>query len=89
MISNAQNNEKVTEHRALVTLKLLWKKFNKQTPKNRVITLLVILITIAWIGLFYLSYVLWQVFSFVMTKIILWAIEWYLHWDDEKERRPE
>jgi hypothetical protein len=70
--------ESPSQSQPLVILKLLWKKFLKQTPWQRVITLGVILLTIFWMLVFYSSFVIWQVFSFVMTKIVLHGIQWYL-----------
>jgi hypothetical protein len=36
------------------------------------------LLTIFWIVVFYSSFVIWQVFTFVMTKVVLHGIQWYL-----------
>ena len=77
MLSNYQG-EIPTQSQPLVILKLLWKKFLKQSPGQRIITLAVILLTLFWMVVFYSSFIIWQVFVFVMTKIVLHSIQWYL-----------
>lgn len=69
---------KVADSRAVVVLKLLWKKFLKQKFLHQVITLLFIIITIVWIVVFYSSFLIWKIFSFLMTNVVLRIVEWYL-----------
>ncbi len=78
MLESNNSNINQQEHRAFTILKLLWKKFWKQTLMNRIITVLVMLLTIMWMFVFYSSFILWQIFTFVMTKVLLFLIEWYL-----------
>lgn len=72
-----QTNEKV-ENQALVILKLLWEKFLKQKLSHKIITLFFMLATLLWIAIFYTSFFLWKLFSFVMIKVFLRIITWYL-----------
>ncbi len=64
--------------KAVNILKLLWKRFNRQTLANKFITLLVMMVTSLVLILFYSSFVMWQIFSFIIAKGILGALEWYL-----------
>ncbi len=78
MLTKTNTQVKQQENRALIILKGLWKKFWQQKPLNRLITVMVMLITILWMVIFYSSFILWQLFMFVMTKIILFGLEWYV-----------
>jgi transcriptional regulator of nitric oxide reductase len=78
MLSTNNNQAKLQESRALFILKGLWKKFWQQKPLHRAVTFMVMLLTILWMFIFYSSFIIWQVFSFVMTKVLLFSLEWYL-----------
>ncbi|MGD9591982.1 MAG: hypothetical protein AB7V32_05635 [Candidatus Berkiella sp.] len=78
MLSTNSDQAKQQESRALIILKGLWKKFWQQKPLHRLITFLVMLLTILWMVIFYSSFIIWQIFCFVMTKIVLWGLEWYV-----------
>ncbi|MBN9286422.1 MAG: hypothetical protein BGO43_06945 [Gammaproteobacteria bacterium 39-13] len=73
-------NETALAHdaRAVVVLKLLWKKFLKQRFSHQIITFVFIMIMLIWIIVFYSSFLIWKIFSFFMTKVVLRIVEWYL-----------
>jgi hypothetical protein len=69
----------VTEKkRGLEIIKLLWARFLKQRWEYKLITLVLLFIVCVWMVVFYSSFLIWQLFTFVMTKPLLWFIEWYL-----------
>lgn len=76
-------------NKTLPLLKLLWHKFRVQPVQYKIITLGVIAITLAWMLVFYTSFVIWQLFCFAMTKTVLKAVEWYLRADLDKQQQNE
>jgi hypothetical protein len=76
-------------NKTLPLLKMLWHKFHVQPVQYKLITLGVIAITMAWMLVFYTSFVIWQLFCFAMTKTVLKAVEWYLRTDLDKQRQNE
>jgi len=65
-------------NRGLGIIKLLWARFLKQPWQYKLITFVLLIIASAWMVVFYSSFLIWQLFTFVMTKPLLWVIEWYL-----------
>lgn len=70
--------------RAQYILQALWQRFSQQPVVSRLLTLLVILCTLLWITVFYFSFVAWRIFSFIMNRILLRALEWYLHHTEKR-----
>ncbi|MGE3320615.1 MAG: hypothetical protein AB7I18_15120 [Candidatus Berkiella sp.] len=58
--------------------KLLWLRFLKQSWQYKLITLSLLIMVLAWMVIFYSSFLLWKLFTLVMTKPLLHLIEWYL-----------
>lgn len=65
-------------HHGLEIIKLLWERFLKQRWQYKVLTLSLLLIVIMWMVIFYSSFLIWQLFSMLLTKPLLRFIEWYL-----------
>lgn len=79
MIDTPSNNSTTNpSSRGLVILKLLWERFLKQHWRYKLITLLLLIIASAWMIVFYSSFLLWKLFTFILTKPLLQLIEWYL-----------
>ncbi len=64
--------------RGLEIIKLLWARFLKQHWRYKLITLVILMIASVWMVVFYSSFLIWQLFVLVVTKPLLWFIEWYL-----------
>lgn len=71
-------DEQKESHRAMILLNQLWGKFKIQSLRYQVVTLLVMVMTVFWLVIFYSSFIIWQLFTFVMTKVLLRVLEWYL-----------
>ncbi len=79
MIDNPPNNPiNNPASRGMVVLKLLWERFLKQHWRYKLITLLLLCIASAWMVIFYSTFLLWKLFTFLLTKPLLQLIEWYL-----------
>mgnify|MGYP003626401510 CR=1 FL=1 len=68
----------------LRVLKRLWRRFLMQSILTKWITLILIVITIAVGVIFFSSVLLWKLFSFVIFKIIINALDWYLEVTEDK-----
>jgi len=68
--------------KGLQIAKLLWQRFLKQPWQYKVFTLILLMVVLAWMIIFYSSFLIWQLFTFVMTKPLLHLIEWYLRKTD-------
>lgn len=64
--------------RGVETIKLLWERFLKQHWQYKLLTLSLLLIAVMWMVIFYSSFLIWQLFSILLTKPLLKFIEWYL-----------
>lgn len=80
IMNNGPNFEeaKSQKNQGLEIIKLLWARFLKQHWQYKLITLSLLMIVSIWMVVFYSSFLIWQLFTFVMTKPLLWIIEWYL-----------
>lgn len=58
--------------------KLLWQRFLMQPWQYKLITLTLLIVVSAWMIIFYSSFLLWKLFTLIMTKPLLHFIEWYL-----------
>jgi hypothetical protein len=65
-------------NRGLEIIKLLWARFLKQHWQYKLITLFILIIASIWMVVFYSSFLIWQLFVFVISKPLLWFVEWYL-----------
>lgn len=68
-------------NKSLPLLILLWKKFLTQPIRTKIITLAVIVITVITLVVFYTSFIMWQIFCFVLGNTVLRGVEWYLRKD--------
>ncbi|MBS0290013.1 MAG: hypothetical protein JSS07_08290 [Proteobacteria bacterium] len=68
----------------LQILKRLWKRFWEQSIVFKLITIVVILLTLLWMVIFYSSFLIWKIFSYIALKPMLYFIEWYL----DKTEKP-
>ncbi|MBS0286381.1 MAG: hypothetical protein JSR17_03745 [Proteobacteria bacterium] len=87
-LTTKSTDVKQQESRAWTVLKLLWKKFWRQSFFGRLITVFLMLFTIVWMLIFYSSFIIWQIFCFVMTKVLLFLLEWYLKRGESNESPP-
>lgn len=74
-------------NKSLPLLVLLWKKFLTQPLQYKIITLVVIMITVVTMVVFYTSFVIWQLFCLVLSKTVLAAVAWYLRADYAKQQK--
>lgn len=81
------NGQQETHH-AILLLKILWAKFKSQPIYFQVPTLIVLLVTILWILIFYTSFVIWQIFMFIMSRVFLGFVEWYIRQNSEPPNKP-
>uniref|UniRef100_A0A0Q9YU27 Uncharacterized protein n=1 Tax=Candidatus Berkiella aquae TaxID=295108 RepID=A0A0Q9YU27_9GAMM len=65
-------------NRGVEILKLLWARFIKQPWQYKLITLALLIVVFVWMVIFYSSFLLWHLFSFILTKPLLHLVEWYL-----------
>jgi len=70
-------------------LKRLWKRFLVQSILVKWITLILIVLTCAVGILFFSTFLLWKLFSFVIFQIIINGLDWYLEATDNKVAMPE
>ena len=66
------------QNRGLTILKLLWQRFLIQSWQYKIITVVVIALTLVWMIIFYSSYLIFKIISLVITKPLLYSVEWYL-----------
>lgn len=59
-------------------LKRLWKRFLVQSILIKWITLILIILTLAVGILFFSTFILWKLFSFVIFQVIINGLDWYL-----------
>lgn len=79
MIDNsAGNSNNNPSSRGMTILKLLWDRFLKQHWRYKLITLLLLFLASAWMVVFYSTFLLWKLFTLILTKPLLQLIEWYL-----------
>lgn len=81
------NGQQETHH-AIVLLSILWTKFKSQPIYFQAPTLIVLLITLLWILVFYTSFVIWQIFTFIMSRVFLGFVEWYIRQNSKPPSNP-
>lgn len=67
-------------------LKRLWKRFLVQSILTKWITLILMMITCAVGILFFSTFILWKIFSFVVFRVIINTLDWYLSATEDKTK---
>lgn len=74
-------NNELPKNRTLRILKLLWNKFVNQPIYTKWITLILLLFTVLVVSLFFSTFFLWKILTYVFSNIFLRLLEWYLMLD--------
>lgn len=64
-------------------VKLLWRRFLQQSILTKWITLVVLLLTLVISLVFFSTYIIWRIFSFVFFKGFVNTLDWYLRLTDD------
>lgn len=82
-INEMFEEERKPEQKLKRIVRLLWKRFLHQSILTKWITLLVLLFTIIVSIVFFSTYIIWRIFSFVVFKGFVNTLDWYLRVTDD------